>query len=146
MKHKYYRILNIEENTLFQLHQNLGKLFYAIAAVDKTIREEEINAVYKWVRKYWLKQDFIATSSQNDAVKNIIDTFKWHCKDKEYDAKTCYNSFISFKKLNESIFTNDINTLILKTAGKIAASFSGQNKSELIMLAKLNIELKKSTT
>jgi hypothetical protein len=30
----------------------------------------------------------------------------------------------------------------MKTAGKIAASFAGKNKSELIMLAKLNLNLK----
>jgi hypothetical protein len=31
----------------------------------------------------------------------------------------------------------------MRTAGRIAASFSGKNKSELIMLANLNIEFNK---
>jgi hypothetical protein len=30
----------------------------------------------------------------------------------------------------------------MKTAEKIAAAFAGKNKSELIMLAKLNLQLK----
>jgi hypothetical protein len=33
----------------------------------------------------------------------------------------------------------------MKTASKIAQSFSGVNKSELIMLAKLDMELKKTS-
>ncbi len=81
-------------------------------------------------------------SKKSDAENAIIETFNWLCEDEEYNAEACYNSFINFKKENESIFTDHINTLILKTVGKISASFSGQNKSELIMLAKLNIELK----
>ena len=54
------------------------------------------------------------------------------------------NSFINYKNENEHEFTEQIKGLILKTAGKIASSFSGENKSELIMLANLNIEFKKT--
>ena len=136
-------ILNIDTNIALQFCQNLGKLFYAIAAVDNSVREEEVSTVEKLVNKYWLQQDFIASCSQNDAKNAIIDTFKWLCEDSEYDAETCYNNFVNFKKQNDFMFTDHINTLILKTAGKITSSFSGQNKSELIMLAKLNIDLKK---
>jgi len=77
-----------------------------------------------------------------DAEHSIINTFKWLHDDNEYNAKTCYNSFLTFKKEHESLFTDQINTLILKTARAIAASFSKVNKSELMLLAKLNIELK----
>ena len=38
--------------------------------------------------------------------------------------------------------STQIKKMILKTADAIAASFSGKNKSELIMLARLNLKLK----
>lgn len=135
--------MNLDEKTTLQFYQNLGKLFYAIAAIDNVVRDEEINAVKKWVKIYWLNQDLINATSKSDAENAILETFNWLNKDEEYNAETCYDNFVIFKKQNESIFTDTINSLILKTVGKIAASFSGQNKSELIFLAKLNIELKK---
>ena len=63
--------------------------------------------------------------------------------DNEYSAKACFNSFLTFKNAHEQLFTKDMNMLILKTARIIASSFSKVNKSELILLAKLNMELKK---
>lgn len=135
--------MKLDHNTILQFYQNLGKLFYAIAAADNAVKDEECKAVVNVVKKYWLHQDFIAVKSKNEAENVIIDTFQWLCEDNEYNAEDCYNSFINFKKQNASIFTDSINSLILKTVGKIAASFSGQNKSELILLARLNIELKK---
>ncbi|WP_299124336.1 hypothetical protein [uncultured Winogradskyella sp.] len=135
--------MDLNHNTLFQFYQNLGKLFYAIAAIDNSVRDEEFEVLEKLVKKYWLSKSIIEDSSANNLKANIIETFKWLRDDREYDAEACYNSFINFKKQNESIFTDNINSLILKTAGEISASFSGQNKSEVILLAKLNIELKK---
>lgn len=136
--------MKLDQDILFQFYQNLGKLFYAIAAIDKTVRAEEFETLQKLVNKYWINQDIVANNSKKDLGNVITDTFKWLSEDDEYSAEDCYNSFIRFKKQNESIFNSKMNTLILKTAGKIATSFSNQNKSELIMLAKLNIELKKS--
>tara|TARA_R110002111_G_scaffold68080_3_gene110637 strand:- start:293 stop:652 length:360 start_codon:yes stop_codon:yes gene_type:complete len=118
-------------------------LFFAFTSVDNNVREEEVKAVQQLVRKYWLDENIINTISKRDAEDAILKTFDWLCKDNDYNAEACYDSFVSFKKQNESFFTDSINSLILKTVGKIAASFSGQNKSELILLAKLNIELKK---
>lgn len=135
--------MKTDNNIKLQFYQNLGKLFYAIAAVDNVVRAEEVSAVKKWVKTYWLDKNFVDASSKNNAEYVILNTFYWLCKDEEYCAKSCYNGFINFKRQNESLFTDEVNTRILKTAGKIAASFSGQNKAELIMLANLNIELKK---
>ena len=125
-------------------YQNLGKLFYAIAAIDGTVKSEELKKLQELVKTDWLKTDVIGASHKVDAENAIVNTFKWLNDDNEYDAQACYNSFISFKKNNEPLFTNKINTLIMHTAGKIASSFSGTNKSELILLAKLNLEFKKT--
>lgn len=60
------------------------------------------------------------------------------------NSETCYNEFIDFKKEHPSLFTKDINSLIMKTASKIAASVADINKSELMLVARLSIELKKT--
>tara|TARA_R110002073_G_scaffold13377_2_gene57141 strand:+ start:10765 stop:11181 length:417 start_codon:yes stop_codon:yes gene_type:complete len=125
-----------------KFYQNLGKLFYAIAAIDNNVRVEELDKLKDIVKKEWLTTHLIEDDFKMNAEHSIINTFKWLHNDNEYNAKTCYNSFLTFKKEHESLFTDQINTLILKTARAIAASFSKVNKSELMLLAKLNIELK----
>ena len=92
--------MKTKKKMTLKFYQNLGKLFYAIAAADKEVRDEEFD-------------------------------------------KACYNAFTNYKKEQPHLFTANIKKLILKTAHAIAASFSGLNKSELIILAKLDIELKK---
>ena len=96
------------------------------------------------VKKEWLTTNYIHDDLKLNAENSIINTFRWLHDDNEYDADTCYNSFLNFKKEHEWLFTNDINKLILKTARTIAASFSKVNKSELMLLAKLDMELKKT--
>ncbi|EDP70427.1 hypothetical protein FBALC1_06708 [Flavobacteriales bacterium ALC-1] len=131
------------QNTKIKFYQNLGKLFYAIAASDSVVREEEFNKLKELIKKDWFQTDIIDSDSMIEGEKAILNTFKWLNDDNEYDAETCYKSFISFKSNNKKLFNSNVNSLILKTVAKIAASFSGQNKSELIMLAKLNLEFKK---
>ena len=130
-------------NTI-KFYQNLGKLFYAIAVSDKVVREEELHKLQETVKSVWLTSNLVQDIDKPEAEHSIINTFKWLNRDDEYDAETCFNSFISFKKDNEQLFTKELNSLILKTANIIASSFSGKNKSELIMLAKLNLELNKT--
>ena len=142
-RYKEHDILNLDQHISLQFYQNLGKIFYAIAAADRVVRDEEYTTVISLAEKYWLPEGAVLLNTKSDEKNAIIDTFKWLYEHKKEDADECYKSFISFKKSNPSIFTKDINTLILKTVGKIAACFSGQNKSELILLAKLNLELKK---
>ena len=123
-------------------YQHVGKIFYAIASADNTINEAEYNTLKSIVKSDWLLLDSCIDKADNN-TSPIIDVFNWLDKEQDYDSEICYMSFIDFKTKNEVLFTDEIKQLIIKTAGAIAASFSGINKSELIMLAKLNIELKK---
>ena len=134
--------MKIEKELVHKFYQNLGKLFYAIAAIDGNVREEELDKLKGVVKKEWLTTNLIDDGFKKSAEQSIINTFKWLHDDNEYNAETCYNSFLTFKKEHESLFTNDINALILITTRAIAAAFSKVNKSELILLAKLDMELK----
>ncbi|WP_347925562.1 hypothetical protein [Pontimicrobium sp. SW4] len=138
--------MKIEKQLAPKFYQNLGKLFYAIAAIDGNVRDEELDKLKEIVKKEWLTNNAIEDSLKTTVEHSIINTFKWLHNDNEYNAEACYNSFITFKREYESLFTNDIKTLILKTARAVATSFSKVNKSELMVLAKLDMELKKIKT
>jgi hypothetical protein len=130
--------LNQESNIVIQFYQNLGKLFFAFAAIDNSVRPEELNKLINIVTKKWMPLKNFDENSKNA----IINTFRWLQKDNEYNAETCFRSFIDYMHSHKLLFNKNINTLILKTASEITSSFSGQNKSEVILLAKLDIELK----
>jgi hypothetical protein len=51
--------------------------------------------------------------------------------------------FQQYKLDNEYLFNDEVKKLIWKTANEIAAAFSSNNKSELILLADLGLILKK---
>ena len=126
-------------NTKF--YQNIAKLFYAIAAVDKEVKTEEFTALKILVRDQWLAVDDSEDAYKTDAAYQIEFVFDW-LQFNELDAYTCFNEFIEYKKEHAYFFTPELNHLIMRTAEKIASSYAGKNKSELIMLAKLNLQLK----
>jgi hypothetical protein len=124
-------------------YQNLGKLFYAIAASDGSVKFTEFNKLKQIVKTHWLNIDDIVDDYNSDAAFQIEIVFDWLNTDSEYNATDCYNDFVFYKKKHNALFTDKVKGLIMKTAGQIASSFAGVNKSELLMLAKLDMELKK---
>lgn len=136
-KLKYMRS-TIEVQSLF--YRNLGKLFYAIAAADKTVREEEINTLKQIVNTEWLILDGVKDKSEVDAMRQIKITFNQLSKQSQHP-DDCMADFKSFKKSHEHLFTDNVKQLIWKTANAMASSFSGKNKTELILLTELGIIL-----
>lgn len=135
--------MNAKEELSVRFYQNLGKLFYAIAAADNVVRNAEYAQLKQLVQREWLAVDALEDLFGSDAAYQIEIVFDWLHREENLDAKSCYSDFILFKKHHASLFNPAINSLILKTANAIAESFSGKNKSELILLAKLQSELKK---
>ncbi|RSK40427.1 hypothetical protein [Mangrovimonas spongiae] len=130
-----------EKTMSLRFYQNLGKLFYAVAAVDKTVREQEINELKKLVKKEWLSVDDLEDEFGTDAAYQIAIVFDWLINNEHPNSATYYNDFISYKQEQEHLFTKKVKQLIFKTAQAIAESFSGKNKSELMLLAKLSMDL-----
>ncbi|MCL7762111.1 hypothetical protein MPF19_01700 [Polaribacter sp. Z014] len=132
------------QNTIISFYENLGKLFFAIAAADNVVEEVEFNVLKEIVKKKWTKVDPVDDDFHSDAAYQIETVFDWLNNESFLNSETCYNEFIDFKKEHPSLFTKEINSLILKTASKIAASVADINKSELMLVARLSIELKKT--
>ncbi|WP_225034639.1 hypothetical protein [Winogradskyella sp. SM1960] len=125
----------MNQKTHIEFYRSLGHLFYAIAAADNRIREEELSALTTTIAKEWISLD-------KDA-EYILEMFKQLQQSEQKTPDACFQSFVNFKRAHYALFNNTINSKILKTATAITTSFSGQNKSELILLAKLDLELKK---
>lgn len=132
-----------QRNTVF--YQNVAKLFYAVANADGVIKEAEIKELKEIVSNKWLAVDDVTDMFDTDSAYQIEVVFDW-LQSKKVDAEDCYNEFIAYYHVHPYFFTSDVKSLIIETAGNIASAFSGRNKSELIMLGKLNLEFKKDIT
>ncbi|MGF1555222.1 hypothetical protein [Paucihalobacter sp.] len=122
-------------------YKQIGYLFYAVAAVDKNVAEAEVETLKKLVKQHWLPLDETNDIYGSDAAHQIEIVFDW-LNDNEQAAKACYNKFEDYYKTHNSVFTAPVKKLILDTAEAIANSFSGKNKSELMLLAKLSVLFK----
>ncbi|WP_370479429.1 hypothetical protein [Tamlana flava] len=122
-------------------YQNLGKLFYAISAADNSVNKSEISKLKKFVHDQWLEVGEAHGLKENSV--NQIELIFDDANSKQLSPDKCFSDFVAYKKEHKSLFTKDIKNLILKTASAMANAFSSLNKSELIILAKLDLELKK---
>ena len=124
-------------NTIQDLFPQLGKLFYAIAASDNMVRDEERTTLRIILENEWRNIDiFGCGNGEFNAVNQIEMTFDW-MEIFQPSAYAVFKEFKEFKKDNEELFTPELKQLIWKTADGIASTFAGKNKSELVMLSKL---------
>jgi hypothetical protein len=122
--------------TMIHFYQQLGKLFYSVASVDKTVRKEEIAQLNEIVKKEWLQIENSFSEFGDDAAYQIEIVFDWLVETR-WNIGKILPDFESFKKEHPSLFSPQINDLILKTAKAITNSFSGKNKSESVLIEKL---------
>ncbi len=130
------------ENIGMTFYQNLGKLFYAIAASDKVVRESEYKSLRKIVKSEWLDVDDIEDNFGADAAYQIEIVFDW-LDYQELNADESYNQFEEYYKEHKTHFTDKIKDLVWSTCNAIAGAFSGKNKSELMMLGRLKLIFEK---
>ena len=124
-------------NTMISFYQQLGKVFYSVAAVDKTVREEEIIQLKEIVKKEWLPIEDSLNEFGDDSAYQIEIVFDWLVRN-HWDTNEVIPDFESFRKEHPSLFTAEVNALILKTTNAIAESFSGKNKLEKVLINELS--------
>ena len=128
------------QQTIIHFYQQLGKLFYSVASVDRTVRKEEIAQLNEIVKKEWLPLENNLNEFGDDAAYQIEIVFDWLVEN-DWKVGETIPDFEGFKKEHPSLFTSQVNDLILKTAKAITNSFSGKNKSESVLIHKLRAVL-----
>lgn len=130
------------KNLNITFYQNIAKIFYAVAKADNIVAPEELKVLKKVVKENWLQVDETFDVFGTDTVYQIEIVFDWLFS-KNATSEDCFNDFVEYYQNHSYFFTTDIKALIIETSGKIASSFAQKNKSELVVLAKLNVEFNK---
>ena len=121
-----------------KFYQNLGKLFFAVAACDNVVREEEFSSLKKTVTNHWMEIDDSEDEFGNDAVYQIEIVFDFlHASAFEDHSNDFVDDFTTFKKENEALFTPKVERIIWRTCVAIADSFYGRNSAEKEILKKI---------
>ncbi|PWL37646.1 hypothetical protein DKG77_15215 [Flagellimonas aquimarina] len=134
-------MLDHKKQTGKMFYQNLGKLFYAVAQADHSVHVKEIDRLKKTVRESWLQVDAIVDEYGADAAFQIESVFDW-LLEYEKNGEDCYEEFEAFYNDNKKMFSEKMKYLIMSTSRAIASAFSGRNKSELILLGRLELLFK----
>lgn len=113
-------------------YPSLGKLFYAVAFIDKLVPDEEIVFFKKIILDNWQSHPHIDPQQ----VQQILAEFDRLLIEKAA-ANRCFLEFTDFLGSGHYMMPQSIKNLIWKTADGIAAAYAGKNKSEVILLAKL---------
>jgi len=121
-----------------ELYENLGKLFYAVAFIDGSVHSKEIDRLRSYIRSYWLEIDEIEDEYGSDAAFRIETTFDW-LLEYEKEAEDCYQQFEEFYGEHEKMFNPKVKKLASETANAIANAYANKNKSELILLSKIDL-------
>jgi hypothetical protein len=122
--------------TMTHFYEHLGKVFYCIAAIDKSIRKEEIEKLKQIIQTEWLPLENSFNEFGDDTAYETEIVFDWLVAN-EWELEQVIPNFKIFRTEHQSLFTPAVNGLILKTANAIATSFSGKNKSEHVLLSQL---------
>ncbi len=134
-----YQPLNNMDNTTLNtsLFENLGKVFYAVATADRNLHENETARLKAEIEKYWKPKFAEAPYS--------MAYYIWHAFERSRSSKIAaekaFDEFALYFKNEPGHFTQEIRDLIMDTANAIAAAYADKNKSELILLAKLQLLL-----
>jgi len=126
------------EKTSLSFYQKAGELFYAIAAADKVVRKSEYQSLKKMVREEWAGLDNLKDEYGVDAAYQMEIVFDWMDYE-SLNSNECFNDFADFYHEHPLLFNEHRKKLLLKTAHAIAGAFAGKNKSELQILAKLQL-------
>lgn len=131
-------MLDLKKKQGKEFYQNLGKLFYAVAMADHSIHVKEIERLKEVVRNYWLDIDDIKDEYGADAAFQIENIFN-KMLEYEKDAENIYEEFEAFYMGHKILFPPKIKQLVMATSRAITSAFAGSNKSELILLGRIEL-------
>lgn len=125
------------------LYRHLGRLFYAISAVDGIVRSKEKHELQRIITSEWLGVDTYTDESNVDCAHYIGLTFDW-LTETNASPEECFRMFTEFFRRHQELFPKPVKDLIWKTADRITVATGGRNKSELVTLDRLKNVLEQS--
>lgn len=120
-----------------KIYEQLGYLFYAVAAADKMVKPADVEKLKELVHQKWEPLEGTVDEFANDAAYCILISFDYLLAE-DVSAKEAFLSFEEYFREHERAFTGMLRRRISDTAVSIAHVFCGTNKAELNYLVQLH--------
>jgi hypothetical protein len=125
-------------NALQPLYANLGHLFYSIAASDRNVAPAEVTKLKALIRTQWMPLENSRDEFGTDAAHYIDIAFD-HAHDHGMSADDAFARFESHFRADPALYDVGLRRMVRESAGAIASSFAGRNKSEVRQLVTLEL-------
>ncbi len=122
------------------LYENLGRLFYSVAAADKEVSAEEIAKLKEEIDGIWLPMENTLDRYGSDAAHKIWMAFETN-DEQSTDAVDAYEIFKGFYHDTKAQWSSELKHKVQKTAAAVANAFNRYNKAELQVLSDLHLLL-----
>lgn len=119
-----------------EFYVSIANLFYAVAKIDKKFQKEEKKKIVELTERYFSTD--VASEQSTDI---IYETLRFLIKE-EFTSDAAFEKFKRYLELNREHFKDKTIHDILVVCHEIAYASSGKNKSELIILARIQSLLK----
>jgi hypothetical protein len=124
-----------------KIYENLGYLFYAIAAADQRVHPAEIEKLRALIAREWLPLENSIDSYGTDAAHYINISFEYLLNE-GIPANEAYSVFSDYYQQHQAAFSKDLKKKISTTASAIAKAFADRNKNEKEYIDQLHRLLK----
>jgi len=118
------------------LYQKIGELFYALAATNSTIHDDDYKKLLHLVHEDWKQLDEPKGAFGSNASHQILNVLNWF--DYEHmQARDCFENFVDYYTTYQKRFSEQKKKIIYKTAEKINTSFKNSNTIAPQMITEL---------
>lgn len=126
-----------------QFYAELGKLFYAISAIDNWITEKEKNKIFEIVKNELVPNELKIDRYGTDLA--FFTQIEFEFLDEEgSDSLSAFESFIDFIQEHHTALDEDSIRTCIRLSKKISKSYRGTNKKEYELIEKLKVLLSQS--
>jgi len=125
-----------------QVAKAIGYVVYAVASADNHVALEEKKIAHDLINEHWT---LLADNEDPFGVRalDFVDKIIVSFDEDHLDSEKAFDSFKKIFEEQKNDFTPEIKQFILDLCIKVGSAFNQMNKSELVLLSRIEMLLKK---
>lgn len=125
-----------------QVAKAIGYVVYAVASADNHVALEEKKIAHDLINEHWT---LLADNEDPFGVRalDFVDKIIVSFDEDHLDSEKAFDSFKEIFEEQKNDFTPEIKQFILDLCIKVGSAFNQMNKSELVLLSRIEMLLKK---
>ena len=123
-----------------RFYSEVGKLLYAVAAVDGTVQKKEYDKLRDIVEKKLVPEEHSTDQFGTDSAYYAEIEFDI-LMEQSADSKSCFNSFCNYIEDHRTAFDKHLKMMVVNLAKELAHVYRGTNTKEAEMIKNLKLRL-----